>query len=51
MANEITVAPVYTGPRIEVLEADLRDDLLQGSVPLDGGTPGGDLLPGGEFTL
>ena len=51
MVNEISASAVYSSPRIEVLEADLRNDLLQGSVPLEGGTPGGDLLPGGEFTL
>ncbi len=42
---------IYFSPRIEVLEMDLCDPVLQGSVPLEGGNPGEDLLPGGDFTL
>jgi hypothetical protein len=44
-------ACVYSSPCIEVLEMDLCDPMLQGSIPLEGGTPGDDLLPGGDFTL
>ena len=51
MVNEISAAAVYSSPRIEVLEADLRCDLLEGSIPLEGGTPGGDLMPGGDYNL
>jgi len=46
-----TYVHVYSSPRIEVLELDLYESLLQGSIPLDGGTPGEDLLPGGDFKL
>jgi hypothetical protein len=51
MLTKITRVSVYSSPRAEVLEMDLRDSLLQGSVPLEGGTPGDDLLPGGDFNL
>ena len=51
MIFEKTFAAAYSSPRIEVLEMGPCDPLLQGSVPLDSGTPGSDLVPGGDYTL
>ena len=51
MIFEKTHARVYSSPRIEVLEMDLCVPVLQGSVPLESGTPGSDLIPGGDYTL
>ena len=51
MFTGMTQADVYSSPRIEVLEVIPCESLLQGSQPLEGGAPGDDLLPGGDFTM
>ena len=51
MLTGMTQADVYSSPRIEVLEVAPCESLLQGSHPLEGGAPGDDLLPGGEYTF
>ena len=45
-------ADAYSSPRTEVLEMEPCEALLQGSnIPLEGGTPGSDLIPGGDYTM
>ena len=51
MLTGMTQTDVYSSPCIEVLEVVSCESLLQGSHPLEGGAPGDDLLPGGEYTF
>ena len=51
MLTGMTKTDVYSSPCIEVLEVMSCESLLQGSHPLEGGGPGDDLLPGGEYTF